>query len=267
MNNITVGRTRWSRVLLSGGLALGLALAGAGPAAAGDAGGPRDRSGGVRAMAEARWIYLDERLDATGDAAKEGVVGPVAMDPELVWSAVDFQADDPSEPGDEASVVWFDAETSGRTDGTDLAAVALDVNGDLKDDYWLESPQPPIASDMWYETPVWKVVSGKDVDTGFIASWHRWESDPADPDGWNGYSAVINWKELGLTKVRYAFLLEDATGAYDWAPNDYTGALLSLPQPPKAPTSVKAVAGTYAATVSWARPSSAYEVLDYKVLA
>ena len=191
--------------------------------------------------------------------------GPVPMDPELVWSGMAFLVDDPSQAGAEAADLWLEAETSGPTDGTDWAAVALDVNGDVQDDYWLETPDEEMVKDEVYETPVWKVVSGKLTSTGVPAFWVRSES--TEPDGFNGYDAWFNWKKLRLTKVRYAFILEDSTEAFDVAPDDFTGALLSLPQPPKAPTSVKAVAGTYAATVSWARPSSAYEVLDYKVLA
>ena len=47
----------------------------------------------------------------------------------------------------------------------------------------------------------------------------------------------------------------------------FEGVWVIAIQPPKAPTRVKAVAGNFAATVSWVRPPSTYKVIDYKVLA
>jgi YVTN family beta-propeller protein len=47
----------------------------------------------------------------------------------------------------------------------------------------------------------------------------------------------------------------------------FEGVWVVAIQPPKAPTRVKAVAGNFAATVSWVRPPMTYKVIDYKVLA
>ena len=202
--------------------------------------------------AEPGFVIWDAHTDALDDAANDATPGlPVTMTPELVGSVMAVPEDDATTLEDERSLLLFWAATTPDqpTDGEDLAVVVLDTNGDLVDDLVTYSPEPPFGADpMPYETPVLRVSGSSEEPTGQWAVWLRYA---------DGYAVGFDAWALGLKDARFAMELADPSGNYDWAPDDYTGPLLALPQkpvpPPVAPSPPQSV-------VSW--PSdAAIEVL------
>ena len=194
------------------------------------------QEGGLSTLAlqtQSGYLVWDLHPDPLGDPVNDATPGqPAVMTPELVESLMAVTDDDPATSADERSLLLFMASTTPDqpTNAADLAVVALDTNGDLLDDYVTYSPDPPFALEpMPYETPVLRVSGSQETDTGESAVWLR-HSD--------AYSVALDAWALGLTSVRFAIELEDNSSNYDWAPDDYVGAPVALPQPPPPPVAL-----------------------------
>jgi hypothetical protein len=160
------------------------------------------------------YLVWDEHVDAVGDTAKA---------PELASSVMAVPVDDPATTYDDSSVLLFAAAVTPLTNDSDWAFVALDINGDLTDDYYLQTPNVLMVADENYTTEIGRFDGANWIGTGQPAVWQR----VAD-----GYVAGLDWRRLGLTFARFAFGLSDQADALnDWAPDDYVGQLVGLPQP------------------------------------
>ena len=186
--------------------------------------------------------------------------------PELTNVAMGVPRDDPSTTFDDSAMLVVAAQTGGIPPATTVAeddvGLALDTNGDYVDDYWMPAFDPPLELGAIYVSDIWgNDGAGTWRDTGYSAAWMRRES---------GYMALLDWRDLGLESVRVAFMLGDGSDLadhFDWAPDDYTGALRTLPVPPSEPLGVTAQPGLgTSVTVSWQAPGEPGPVaLEYYV--
>jgi hypothetical protein len=284
MHRSADGATQMRRLLAIGCAATLLATAAVGPAVASD----QDRTAptrrqslpanpdptvaaaaaafgaahGLRALAGAPLVW-DRHDDPTPHASKS---------PDLIGSVMAVYPDDPTTSGDESSVVGFLGATSGPSLSGDWAEVDLDVNGDAVDDLRVTTPNlyMDLEQDYWVTVMRWDGASW--TSTGASALWRR---------RGDAYVVAFDWRQLGLSSVRYVFgLADEPISTWDWAPDDYVGAPVALSpastqQPvapviaPSAPQEAMAVPGDASATVSWkppANPGSA-AVTGYRVTA
>lgn len=212
----------------------------------------------------------DVHRDALGDAWPADYEGV----PELTAASMAIFADDPATSWDETNVLTFLALTDSRTSYVDCFEVFLDSTGDTADDFGFVS----CAEEARYPVVVYRIVDGIWEETGGRAWAVKWA---------NGFgAAVVN---PGLSVVRFKVrgyshtLAKEQLGWSDFAPDDYTGSLVALPQggglatpipeallgrlsPPLPPTSFTAVPGDGSVSLSWApsdagaSPVTGYEV-------
>lgn len=214
------------------------------------------RGGALQVQATPEFLVADGWEDPADDALNV---------PNLIDAAMLVHGDDLATPEDEQALLAFVATTSGPTVETDRVGVSLDVDGDLVDDVIMDSPD---ATSLVLDEPAFTEISarmedGSYVGTGMEVVWLR----SAD-----SYLALLDWKELGLTQARFVFYLDDATDEadhYDYAPDDYTGELITLPHQPSAPRAVIAEVGNASAVVAWSAPANpgTLGVRGYKVTA
>lgn len=209
--------------------------------------------GSLRAQATPEFLVEDVWTDPADDSV---------VVPNLIEAAMLVHGDDLATPDDEQALLAFVATTSGDTVASHRVGVGLDVNGDLDDDVVMDSP----AGDMELDTPVFSTVLVRDegdtfTDTEMDVVWVRQV---------DGYLALFDWKSLGLPQARFVFYLDDGTEAnYDYAPDDYSDELITMPYQPSAPRSVRAEVGNASALVRWAAPEDpgTAGVRGYKVTA
>lgn len=232
-------------------------------AAPSEAGDPRLEAALQRATGHGRMRALDAgtplvedfHADALGDMRDLGVppdVPPqiVPRSPELTGAGLVVYPEDPVTQGDDSSVLVIVSTTDAQTLSGDWSEVWLDTTGDEVDDYRIISPAVYMDQDAGYMAPIEWNNAGTWTTTGEGALVVRFA---------DGYGVAFDWRALGLTSVRFITGLVDEPGLlWDQAPDDYSGGLVSLPQPaaPSAPQAASAVPGDGSATVSWAAPAA-----------
>lgn len=214
------------------------------------------------AVATALFAFMDRYPDSPESYIRDGYASQTYMDsvddaqnvPELWNVAMGVPHDDPTTSFDDTAMLVVAAQTGGFPAGPtvagDYAVLALDATGDNVDDFVSFTPDEPLDLDSVYVSAVWRDQgAGGLVDTGYSAAWMRREG---------GYMALLDWQAIGLRSVRVAFMLSDGSGLtdhYDWAPDDYTGELRTLPVPPSEPVGVSAeVIAANTVTVRWQAP-------------
>ena len=213
-------------------------------------------------VATALFAFMDRYPDSPESYIRDSSASQTHMDsaddaqnvPELWNVAMGVPRDDPTTSFDDTATLVVAAQTGGFPPGPtvagDYAVLALDATGDNVDDFVSFTPDEPLDLDAVYVSAVWRDQgAGGLVDTGYSAAWMRREG---------GYMALLDWQALGLRSVRVAFMLSDGSGLtdhYDWAPDDYTGELRTLPVPPSEPVGVSAeVIAANTVTVRWQTP-------------
>lgn len=169
--------------------------------------------GTLQSLSVDGYLVFDAHLD-------DGVTDKV---PELASAVMAVPVNDPATAYDDSSVLLFTGVVSPSTDSNDWAVISLDVNGDPNDDYYVEAPNLLMVEGEDYVTEIVRFDGANWVGTGQGALWSRLSG---------GYVVGFDWRALGLTSTRFVFGLSDIDFVlYDWAPNDYTGPLITLPQP------------------------------------
>ena len=213
-------------------------------------------------VATALLAFMDRYPDSPESYIRDGYASQTYMDsaddaqnvPELWNVAMGVPHDDPTTSFDDTAMLVVAAQTGGIPPGPtvagDYSVLALDTTGDNVDDFVAFTPDEPLDLDAAYVSAIWRDQgTGGLVDSGYSAAWMRREG---------GYMALLDWRALGLESVRVAFMLSDGSGLtdhYDWAPDDYTGELRTLPVPPSEPVGVSAELGVgNVVTVSWQAP-------------